>query len=300
MYQGKAILTSLLAAALQKPRRAFEYGLVWPTRTTLLTSLIAFIVCIVTVKFSFDAWTVSEARHLPRWLVNLFGQISWFGKSGWLLWPITGLLLVCLLAGARSASRFGRLTLAAVSLRLTFLLAAVALPGLLAAILKPLIGRARPFVLGHDDVFLYMPLAYFREVLFGTMAYPEYVYGSMPSGHATNAFAIAIAFGALWPRLRPLLWTFAFVIAASRLIIVVHHPTDVMVGAAIGIFGALAIRNYFAARHWVFAVDSVGQVYAKPWPRMRRVAGVFMRLWKTSPTKPAPSVFKDADARAPS
>ncbi|RKE73613.1 phosphatase PAP2 family protein [Pseudorhodoplanes sinuspersici] len=298
MYQGKAILTSLLAAALQKPRRAFEYGCVWPTRTTLLTSLIAFIVCIVAVKFSFDAWSVSEARHLPRWLVNLSGQISWYGKSGWLLWPIAGLLLVCLLAGARTVSRFDRLTLSAVSMRLTFLLVAVALPGLLAAILKPLIGRARPFALGQDDVFLYVPFAYFRELLFGTMAYPEYVYGSMPSGHATNAFAIAIAFGALWPRLRPLLWTFAVAIATTRLIIVVHHPTDVLVGAAIGTLGALAIRNYFAARRWVFAVDATGHVYAKPGPQLRDFAGVLMRLWRRPATKSTVSGFPEADARA--
>lgn len=297
MYQGKAILTSLLAAALQKPRRAFGYGLVWPTRTALLAGFVVFIVCIVAVKFSLDTWSITEARHLPRWLVNFSGQISWFGKSGWLLWPIAGLLLVCLFAAARIVNRFDRLTLIAVSLRLIFLLAAVALPGLLTSILKPLIGRARPFVLGHDDAFLYVPFAYFRELLFGTMAFPEYVYGSMPSGHTTNVFAIAIAFGALWPRLRPLLWTFAFVIAASRLIIVVHHPTDVMVGAAIGVFGALAIRNYFAARRWVFAVDATGHVYAKPGPGLRRVAGVFVRLWKQPAGMPSASGFKDVDAR---
>ena|GEM_PF-640243 len=298
MYQGKAILTLLLTAALQKPRRAFAYGFVWPTRTTLIVGSLAFIAGFIVMKVRLDEWSITEARRLPLWLVHFAGDLSWFGKSGWLLWPIIAILLVCLVAGARIARSFDRLILAAISLRLTFLLAAVALPGLLTGILKPLIGRARPFALGQDDAFLYVPFAYFRELLFGTMAFPEYVYGSMPSGHTTNVFAIAIAFGALWPRLHPMLWTFAFVIAATRLIIVVHHPTDILVGAAIGAFGALAIRNYFAARRWVFAVDATGHVYAKPGPQLRDIAGVFMRFWKRPPTAPSTLVIPEANARA--
>lgn len=298
MYQGKANLTLLLTAALQKPRRVFGYGLVWPTRTTLIAGVLAFIAGFIVVKFGLDEWSITEARHLPLWLVHFAGDLSWFGKSGWLLWPLAVTLLLSLLAGARVARPLDRLILGSISLRLTFLLAASGLPGLLTSILKPLIGRARPFALGQDDAFLYVPFAYFREVVLGNMAYPEYVYGSMPSGHTTNVFAIAIAFGALWPRLRPLLWTFAVAIAATRLIIVVHHPTDVLVGAAIGVFGALAIRNYFAARRWVFAVDAAGHVYAKPGPQLRDIAGVFMRLWKRPAVTQAPSGFPDADARA--
>lgn len=295
MYQGKAILTSLLAAALQKPRRLFDYGFVWPTRIAMLAGIAAFVIGMIVVKLYLDEWSISEARHLPSWLVHFAGKVSWYGKSGWLLGSIVAILLLCLVLGARVSRTYDRLILAAVSLRLIFLLAAVALPGLLAALLKPLIGRVRPFALGQDDPFLYVPFAYFRELLFGTMAFPEYVYGSMPSGHTTNVFAAAIAFGALWPRLRPLLWTFALVIAATRIVIVVHHPTDVLVGAAIGAFGAIVIRNYFAARRWVFAVDATGQVYAKPGPRWRDIAGVLVRLWNPPV---APSKVPEANARA--
>ena len=102
----------------------------------------------------------------------------------------------------------------------------------------------------------------------------------MPSGHATNAVAIAVAFGALWPRLWPLLWTFAIVICATRLTIAVHHPTDVLVGAAIGGFGALAIRNYFAERRWIFLVDEANRVHAMPGPSLSRIARAVMRLWR--------------------
>ena len=116
----------------------------------------------------------------------------------------------------------------------------------------------------------------------GTRPFPEYAFGSMPSGHATTAVAIAVAFSALWPRLWPLLWSFAIVSCVTRLTIAVHHPTDVLVGAAIGGLGALAIRNYFAARRWVFAVDAQGRVEAMPGPALARLLRAVMRLWSRS------------------
>ena len=198
--------------------------------------------------------------------------------AAWLLWPLAGLLAFGIGASRLTPSATDRRIFASVSLRLAFLASAIALPGLLTAILKPLIGRARPYLTGQPDAFLYEPFAYFREVLHGTIPYPEYAFGSMPSGHATTAVAIAVAFSALWPRLWPLFWSFAIVICATRLTIAVHHPTDVLVGALIGGLVALAIRNYFAARRWVFAVDANGTVQAMPGPDRRRVLRAISRL----------------------
>jgi undecaprenyl-diphosphatase len=237
-----------------------------------------FVAVFLAAKLLLDAWSIAEARHLPRWFVDLSGKVSAYGKSGWLLWPMAGLLALCIVAGRWAVRASDRLVFASASLRLTFLLAAIALPGLLTAILKPLIGRARPYLTGQPDAFLYAPFAYFREA-WGTTPFPEYAFGSMPSGHATNAVAMAVAFGALWPRLWPLLWSFALVICATRLTIAVHHPTDVLVGVSIGGIGALAIRNYFAARRWVFAVDADGTVQAMPGPGRRRLMRAITRLW---------------------
>ena len=39
---------------------------------------------------------------------------------------------------------------------------------------------------------------------------------SFPSGHATTAFAAAMAVGAVWPRLRPWMWAYALGIGFSR------------------------------------------------------------------------------------
>ena len=93
-------------------------------------------------------------------------------------------------------------------------------------------------------------------------------YASFPSGHATTAFAAAVAFGALWPRLRPLLWTYAIVIALSRVIVTAHHPSDVVAGAIAGAVGALLVRDWLAARRLGFSVRTDGTVAAIAGPIM--------------------------------
>lgn len=278
MSQGRAIVAIAVASAFRKPRRATATGPFWPDVSVIATAALAFVALFLAAKLLLDVWSITEARHLPRWLVDWSGKVSAFGKAGYALWPIAGLLALTILLGWRAATRPDRLVFASVSLRLAFLFTAVALPGLLTSVLKPLIGRARPYLTGQPDAFFYAPLAYFRELYVGAMPFPEYAFGSMPSGHATTAVAIAVAFSALWPRLWPAFWTFALVICMTRLTIAVHHPTDVMVGAAIGGLGALAIRNYFAARRWVFAVDTAGHVHAMPGPGLRRLTGAVLRL----------------------
>jgi membrane-associated phospholipid phosphatase len=280
--QSRTIVATAVASAFRKPRRDSATGPFWPNLAVTATAALAFIALFLAAKLLLDVWSITEARHLPRWVVDLSGKVSAFGKAGYVLWPLAGLLVLGLLCGWRATTRPDRLVFATLSLRLGFLFSAVALPGLLTSILKPLIGRARPYLTGQPDAFFYAPFAYFRELFHGTMPFPEYAYGSMPSGHATTAVAIAVAFSAMWPRLWPAFWTFALVICLTRLTIAVHHPTDVMVGAAIGGLGALAIRNYFAARRWVFAVDAAGQIHAMPGPGWRRVMRSVARLWSRS------------------
>lgn len=280
MSASRANITSVVASAFRKPRRHSGTGPDWPSFEAVAAGLFAFVAVFLATKLLLDAWSITEARHLPRWLVNMSGKVSAYGKSDWLLWPIAGLLALGIVAAHVTQHVSDRRIFASISLRLVFLASAIALPGLLTAILKPLIGRARPYLTGQPDAFLYEPFAYFREVFHGTIPFPEYAFGSMPSGHATNAAAIAVAFTALWPRFWPLFLSFAIVICATRLTIAVHHPTDVLVGALIGGFGALAIRNYFAARRWVFAVNANGTVQAMPGPDRRRVLRAISRLWR--------------------
>ena len=58
--------------------------------------------------------------------------------------------------------------------------------------------------------------------------------GSMPSLHAANAFALAVVLSRAVPRLAPVLYGFATLIALSRVVGGVHWPSDVAAGALIG------------------------------------------------------------------
>ena len=89
----------------------------------------------------------------------------------------------------------------------------------------------------------------------------------MPSGHATNVAAAAIAIGAIWPRLRPVMWLYALVIMFSRVVVFAHHASDVIAGALVGAIGAALVRRFFAARGLVF---SARDLTAYPGPSLAR------------------------------
>src|ERR1019366_3933713 len=111
--------------------------------------------------------------------------------------------------------------------RLEFVFFAVLVPVLAGEIIKWIVGRGRPFVGGEANPFNFEHFA-------GTEAY-----ASFPSGHAITSFALAFAVSALWPRARAAMIVYAVLIAVSRLVLLAHHPSDVVAGALIGVIGAM-------------------------------------------------------------
>jgi undecaprenyl-diphosphatase len=211
-----------------------------------------------------DAPVAEAMRHVSPTVKAVFSRITEFGRSGWILYPLGILLVAVALADRPALARWPHLALSALVARLGFLFVAIALPGLVVSILKGIIGRARPPVL---DPFAYQPLTW------------TWTYGSLPSGHACTAFGALVAFGALFPKMRPLLWTFALLIAASRMIVGSHYPSDVLAGAAFGAFGAIVVRDWFARRRLGFFVAPDGRVRAGSWPGFARLKGVARRLF---------------------
>ena len=51
---------------------------------------------------------------------------------------------------------------------------------------------------------------------------------------------------------------YALIILATRLVLLAHHPSDVVAGALVGVIGAMFVRYWFAARRLGFAIHHDG------------------------------------------
>ena len=222
------------------------------------------VVIFLLVMFLIDAAAIRGVGHLPRWIVWFFDQITDFGKSGWFLWPF-GILFLAL-AALPSLPRVPQLVLAAVMVRVGFLFVAIGVPGLFVNVVKHIFGRARPMVGGSLDPLLFSPFSW------------PAAYAGLPSGHAATTFSVLVAFGTLWPRGRILLWIYALLIAASRVAVTAHYPSDVLAGALVGVVGALLVRRWFALRGLGFSIAPDGIVQQKAGPSLQRVKAVARAL----------------------
>jgi undecaprenyl-diphosphatase len=64
---------------------------------------------------------------------------------------------------------------------------------------------------------------------------------SFPSGHTLHAVSFAIVLGFHYPWAAWIAGPFALLVAASRMVLGLHYPSDVAVGAAIGVVSAVAV-----------------------------------------------------------
>jgi undecaprenyl-diphosphatase len=252
-------LARLVGPMRIRPRQPW----LWPWRKLAIAIVLTAAVFLLTMSL-FDVRAIVGARTLPQWFKDIFDWITDYGKSGYFLWPL-GLLFI-VLAALPPLSPVSQRVLAAVMVRVGFLFTAIALPGIATNAIKYVIGRARPFVGGSPDAFLYAPFN-------GTAAY-----ASMPSGHATTALSVVVAFGVLWPRLRPYLLIYALLILISRVVLTAHHPSDVMGGAVMGALGALLVARYFALRRLSFSIRPDGSLHGYPGPSWRRIKSVAREL----------------------
>lgn len=257
-----ANLVAGLVTPLRRPRGAWTARLVpaWRRYAPYLPPIAAFIAA---AMLWLDTPIMRAASELPRGFLDFVNELTDFGRGAWPLTPLGLLLIASTVAILPSLSLMTRGALAAASIKVGYMFAAIGLTGLADTILKRIIGRVRPSDLG---AFAYEPLSWRSE------------YASFPSGHTANVFATLVAVGVIFPRTRPALWVYALVIAASRVIGTAHFLSDVIAGAAFGAFGAIVIRDWFAARRLGFFVGSDGRVHAMPGPSFRRIKTVARAL----------------------
>ena len=217
---------------------------------------------IIALMYALDAWEIGQMP--PRGTASLWWVriLTDFGKDHVVLGTLGGLLIV--IAVVSPALRgIQRSLLLGLGTRLQFVFGAVLVPVLVGEAIKWSVGRGRPFVGGEGNVFSFSHFA-------GTPAY-----SSFPSGHAITAFALAFAIAAVWPRARTAMVIYAVIIAVTRLVLLAHHPSDVVAGALVGVIGAMFVRYWFAARRLGFAIHRDGTIVALAGPssgRLKRVA----------------------------
>ena len=217
---------------------------------------------IIVLMYAIDAWEIAQMpkRGTPSlWWLRILTD---FGKDEYVLAVLAGLLIAVAIVSP-ALRGIQRSLLLGLGTRLQFIFCAVAVPNLVTEVLKYCIGRGRPFVGGEANAFHFSHFA-------GNPAYY-----SFPSGHATTAFALALAVSVIWPQARLAMAVYAIFIAATRLVLVAHHPSDVVAGALVGIVGAMFVRYWFAARRLGFAIQRDGSIVSLVGPssgRLKRVA----------------------------
>jgi membrane-associated phospholipid phosphatase len=145
-----------------------------------------------------------DLDHLFLMITNLTGPVTY---------GVPALLLVLSMAKRDRVNRRK-----AICIGTTVLLAAI-----VTNILKYSIDRPRPFV-----VFPFL------EKLAGAGS------PSFPSGHTSDAFALATSLSLAYPKWPVIIssYTWAILIGYSRMNLGVHYPTDVLAGAVVGIGSA--------------------------------------------------------------
>lgn len=96
-------------------------------------------------------------------------------------------------------------------------------------ILKPIIGRPRPFVDSIDFTLLIKEPTSF----------------SFPSGHTTSSFGAATIIAQNIKSYRVAAYILAAGIAFSRLYLYVHYPSDILAGYILGILNAFVVQYIF-------------------------------------------------------
>lgn len=244
-------------------RRA-EAGRGLARRTLILTGLAAIV--IVGLMVWIDA---REIRLMPpRGTASLWPLkiLTDFGKGDYVLTALLALLVMVTLTAPRLQG-VAHATLLGFGTRVQFLFLAVLLPILTGEVLKGVVGRGRPFVGGADHAFTFSHFAWTEA------------YASFPSGHATTSCALAFAVAALWPRLRAVMIAYAVIIIGTRLVLLAHHPSDVLGGALNGVLGAMLVRYWFAARRLAFVIRNDGSIVPRHGPTPRQLSQAARRVF---------------------
>ncbi|MGE5608976.1 MAG: phosphatase PAP2 family protein, partial [Bacillota bacterium] len=114
------------------------------------------------------------------------------------------------------------------------LLVAVVVTGVLAVIVKRLLGRVRP---GRENAGRFLGPDWHHA------SYRE----SFPSSHTASAVATTVVLAHFYPSAAAIFWVLAIICAALRYLMDAHWPSDVMAGFILGYAVAVATLQVMGA-----------------------------------------------------
>jgi len=120
-----------------------------------------------------------------------------------------------------------------------YLFLCILLPAMVCDGLKMILGRARPTLLFHQNIYGFQFLKFHHAMM------------SFPSGHATTIAALMTGLSFLKPRFWGYFLLIAWVVAFTRIFITAHYLSDVMAGWYIGTLGPMLLYYYFERHHWL-------------------------------------------------
>jgi len=227
-----------LAAHWTQPKQSCAP--LWPLWLAL--SVLAFAL-LDSVSLAFDAAEAHATATFDPRVKNFFEIVTKAGQSDWLFALSILTLVYALYRREGEITRRARAGWGLLASRALYFFAVQAFSGLLSQVVKHVVGRARPKLVDtlgpqHFDVFS------LKAVL-----------ASFPSGHTTTIVAAAASLSFFMPRRVALLFALALPVAASRLIIGAHYPSDVLGGVFLGLGSALAVARVFGRRKIAFTLE---------------------------------------------
>jgi len=191
--------------------------------------------------FNVDASVENYVKHdMPSGITYYFNIITRLGLGVYLSVPLGIIVLVRACIDGDKLSTNAKRCWSKINSYAWFLLATVAISGIVGQILKFVIGRARP------KFFLEYGSHYFQH-----FHKPGYDFASMPSGHSITVAAFCMGLFYLFPRLRVLWVVCAIAVAFSRIILGSHYPSDVIFGLAVGFYSTVFIYYWMHNRELI-------------------------------------------------
>jgi undecaprenyl-diphosphatase len=195
-------------------------------------------------------WADPTAGQLHgRWPAELARPaeaLTGLGLGGWYIVPSVLWLLAAGLVDWRALSNRSLLLAANWTGFAAYVLAATGLSGLAVNVLKYGIGRARPLHFADLGAFSLHPFAF------------EASFAGMPSGHSTTMGAVFAVVLLCFPRWRHVALACTLAIAATRIFVGAHYPSDVVAGFGFGFGSAVLLAMLFARLGFVFRQRRAG------------------------------------------